>query len=253
MSNRTSLHWFPVFVADWLTSDAITLMLPEQEGAFFRLLLRAWGKGVDEPALPDDDKVLAVLSRLGKRWAKLGPLVKEQFEAREGRLFNAKLSEVWDAQQSSHRQAVERGKLGGRTRVANLKSGLSSSQDTLKQLEVELEVEEEKSSAPPPSRMRALPPSWTAEGVAWWLVNVGATTPAKFQKGLGVVVGLHSWEKLFPDLREWALSKVRDGRPAKPEWYAEVASGRLAPKPAMVDEFGVMTAYGERMTRPVSA
>ena len=67
------------------------------------------------------------------------------------------------------------------------------------------------------------------------------------------MVGLHSWERLFPDLQAWALSRVRDGKPAKPEWYAEAASGRLAAKPDVVDKFGVLTEYGERMTRPVMA
>ncbi len=120
------LHWFPVFIADWLTSDAITLMLPEQEGAFFRLLLRAWGKGAVEPSIPADDASLATLSRLGKRWGKLGGLVREQFTERDGRLYNAKLSEVWADQQQKHDSAVERGKLGGRSRAAKGKQSSSS-------------------------------------------------------------------------------------------------------------------------------
>jgi uncharacterized protein YdaU (DUF1376 family) len=130
-------------------------MLPEQEGAFFRLLLVAWGKGIDEPSLAADDATLAVLSRLGKRWPKLGPLIREQFVERDGRLYNAKLSEVWAGQQVKHTNAVERGKLGGRPPKAKVKLSISSAKATENQLERELEKEEEKTLPPPPAKAAA--------------------------------------------------------------------------------------------------
>lgn len=131
------LHWFPVFVADWLTSDAITLMLPEQEGAFFRLLLRAWGKGASEPSLPADDASLAILSRLGNRWKKLGALVRAQFEERDGKLYNAKLSEVWLEQQTKHERAVARGGKGGKAKAAKAQNSSSSTRAVPEQSEIE--------------------------------------------------------------------------------------------------------------------
>jgi uncharacterized protein YdaU (DUF1376 family) len=112
------LYWFPAFVADWLGSSAISMMLPEQEGAYWRLLNLAWGNGAVEPSLPDDDDALAQMSRLGKRWAKLGPLVRAQFKSRGGRLYNAKLSGVWHDQQEKHEKAVVRASAGGKAKAA---------------------------------------------------------------------------------------------------------------------------------------
>lgn len=160
------LHWFPVFVSDWLTSEAITVMEPEQEGAYFRLLLVAWGDGSAPPSLPTDDAALAKLSRLGSRWRKLGQMVRAQFVEQGGRLINSKLTEVWYEQQRKHETAVARGSKGGRTRAAKLKLGASSTSssasssatDQAKQSESEGAVEPPSGAlpAPAPSGARAL-------------------------------------------------------------------------------------------------
>lgn len=172
MTDRSALHWFPVFVSDWLTSDDITLMLPEQEGGFFRLLLRAWGKGDAEPSLPTDDATLAVFSRLGTRWKKLGGLVRAQFEERDGKLYNVKLSEVWNEQQHKHGKAVERGGKGGRTRAANRKNSSSSATANLNQSE--LESEEELEASAPHGAEKLLASSAPDGGLA----PAGAAPPA---------------------------------------------------------------------------
>ena len=102
------LPWFPMYVASWLSSTAIAAMLPEQIGGYIMLLCVAWNDGTTEPSLPDDPVQLAQLSRLGARWKKLGPLVREQFEARDGRLYNAKLSAVYAEQRAKHDAASEK-------------------------------------------------------------------------------------------------------------------------------------------------
>ena len=112
------LHWFPAYVADWLSSAAVAQMLPEQEGAYWHLLNLAWGKGTEPPSLPADDDALASLSRLGRRWGKLGQLVRAQFEERDGKLYNAKLTQVWNDQQAKHEKAVKRGQTGGKAKAA---------------------------------------------------------------------------------------------------------------------------------------
>ena len=121
MTDR-ALHWFPVYVEKWLASVEIAQMDPAQEGAYFRLLCQAWGKGVDHPSLPDDDEKLAKLSRLHGRWKKLGPAVRAQFEARDGRLYNQVLSDVWTEQQAKHKAASEK---ASRAAQARHKSTLS--------------------------------------------------------------------------------------------------------------------------------
>lgn len=190
------LHWFPVFVADWLTSDEITLMLPEQEGAFFRLLLRAWGKGVAEPSIPSDDASLATLSRLGKRWGKLGPLIRAQFEERDGRLYNAKLSEVWNEQQTKHGQAVVRGQNSAKARADKRQTVSRQSPDSGQQLERELEREEaraKESVATAPAivkvpKPKRLPAPWMGKLNATWKRHMGGDLPSGSATQLSPVV-----------------------------------------------------------------
>ena len=75
----------PFYVNHWLSSAAVAAMTPEQEGAFFHLICHAWN--LPDCALPDDEKTLASLSRLGAtRWKKVGGLIRAQFLARNGRL-----------------------------------------------------------------------------------------------------------------------------------------------------------------------
>lgn len=111
------LHWFRFYVKDWLSSPAVARMLPEQRGAYITLLSLAWGDGDSEPSLPDEAAALAQLSGLGARWRRLGPLVRDQFVARDGQLYNAKLSAVWREGQERHEVFVERGRKGGKAKA----------------------------------------------------------------------------------------------------------------------------------------
>jgi uncharacterized protein YdaU (DUF1376 family) len=178
-----SLHWFPFDVAEWLSSPAVSMMLPEQEGAYLRLLLASWGKGDVEPSLPTDQAQLAQLSRLGARWRKLGHLVIEQFEERNGRLVNAKLAAVWWAQQEKHAIAVKKASAGGKAKAAKRRatSTASSSASSTPQEVLELcssgaEIRElegavEASLLPERGLLPAPPP-------AGGLAPVGAAPPA---------------------------------------------------------------------------
>lgn len=118
MAEHSPLYWFPFDVGEWLKSPAVSAMLPEQEGAYLRLLLTSWGDGSAEPSLPTDQAKLAQLSRLGPRWRKLGHLIVEQFEERNGRLVNAKLAATWWQQQEAHATAVIRARAGGKASAA---------------------------------------------------------------------------------------------------------------------------------------
>ena len=140
------LGWFPMYVDRWINSAEISAMLPEQEGAYLRLLLIAWGDGTKPPRLDDDDRKLAVQSRLGSRWKKLGGAIREQFEAREGSLYNAKQTEVWLEQQERHAATVARASAGGRANAEKRKrsgsstgSATSTSQEALKRTDKEVE------------------------------------------------------------------------------------------------------------------
>jgi uncharacterized protein YdaU (DUF1376 family) len=127
-----ALPWFPMYARDWLSGEGTSMMLPEQEGAFIRLLCVAWGDGSNEPSLPDDDRALAQISRLAARWKRLGGSVRAQFTPREGRLYNDKLSTVWVDQVRAYDAAIAKASAGGRARAANRRI-LSTTQAVPKQ------------------------------------------------------------------------------------------------------------------------
>lgn len=172
------LHWFPFFPSDWLASPAVGMMLPEQRGAFIQLLAYAWGDGSAEPSLPDLESVLANLSGLGRRWGKLGFLVREQFEARGGRLYNQKLSDVWNGQQTKHGQAVVRGQNSAKARADKRQTVSKQSTSRLQQSELESEGERATATTPvanaPAEKAKRLPTPWMGRiGAAWKAVYGG--------------------------------------------------------------------------------
>ena len=111
---KAARPYFNMWVADWLSSEAVTMMTPEQEGGFFRLLLLSWR--ADPPCtLPNDQRVLAKLSRLDRRWKKAGPLIVEQFDEVENgtRLRNPRLYSVFCEMVKKQGQHVSAGRDGG--------------------------------------------------------------------------------------------------------------------------------------------
>jgi uncharacterized protein YdaU (DUF1376 family) len=113
---------FQFYPDDWLGSSAIAMMLPEQEGAYIRLLAICWGS--PRLAIPNDPDRLAVMSRLNGRWKDLGPQVLSCFEPHpidgEGWLTNTKLIQV------RHRTMVraDAGSEGGKETQAKRKQKL---------------------------------------------------------------------------------------------------------------------------------
>ena len=105
--------WFPLYAADWRLSRAVRAMTPEQRGGYIELLTVAWDDGIEEPSLPEDDATLAKMSDLGARWAKVGAPIRACFVARDGRLYNEKLSHIWEVQRARYAIKSEAGRLGG--------------------------------------------------------------------------------------------------------------------------------------------
>lgn len=100
-------------------------MRPEQEGAWIRLGCFAWADGSREPSLPSDAESLAFMSRLGERWTKLGGLILEQLELRDGRLYNTGWSNTWHEQQAKYAAAASKGSKGGANKAAARAGGSS--------------------------------------------------------------------------------------------------------------------------------
>lgn len=88
---------FPFFTDDWLGSDTVEGMSLAEQGAFIRLLARAWNSPDKDCGLPDDDAVLANRSWLGEAWhGESGEKLKRKFPvAPNGRRYNAKLLGEW--------------------------------------------------------------------------------------------------------------------------------------------------------------
>jgi hypothetical protein len=101
-------------------------------------------------------------------------------------------------------------------------------------------------------REEKIPPDggWVADGVALWQSIVGTVPHGEFGKSLKPMIDLHGWPAVRPDLEKWLRDRASTGKPCRPAWYAGEVTARLAPKPAIVDEHGTLTEYGERLTRP---
>lgn len=124
MSDR--FPWFPFYASDWRLSRAVRAMTPEQRGGYIELLCVAWDDGLVEPSLPDDAGQLATMSGLGKRWRAAGPAIRACFTERDGRLYNEKLSHVWEVQRARYQLRSEAGKLGGIAKAKALANGKHS-------------------------------------------------------------------------------------------------------------------------------
>lgn len=153
------LFWFPFFAKDWLSSPARLAMNAAQRGAYIDLLAVAWGNGDSEPSLDPDPAVLAPLSGLGRDWTRCSPLVLKQFALRDGRLYNAKLSEVWTDQQTKHAKMVANGKKGGRPRKAKQKPGFQVASRGTPQLPVSGNQSESEGTLVAPTEPTSSPPA----------------------------------------------------------------------------------------------
>ena len=105
----------PVIVNDWLSSTAIALMTPAEEGGYWHLLLHAWSD--TDCCLPDDDETLAQLSRLGPAWRQSAAKIRKCFTvdpARPGHIYNEAQRKARISQQNRISKAREQ-----RTNAAN--------------------------------------------------------------------------------------------------------------------------------------
>lgn len=105
MSKSPAFQFYP---SDWLSSSKVNLMTPAEEGAYIRLLAYEWQE--DDCGLPDDDKALSQLSRLGEEWFNGGSRVlRACFKAKGNRLYNERLL----AEREKQSAWREKSRLGG--------------------------------------------------------------------------------------------------------------------------------------------
>ena len=71
-----------------------THLTTEEHGAYFLLLMAAWGSG--DCTLPNDEKRLAALAKLPlNRWRKIAPTVLEFWTIDRGRISQKRLAKEW--------------------------------------------------------------------------------------------------------------------------------------------------------------
>lgn len=106
---------FLFYVEDWLSSTAIDLMTGAEERGYLRLLLHAWK--APDCGLPNDDRVLARLSRLDGEWhTGSGAVVRSEFFEKDGRLYNARLLKERENQIAVRMARSGAGKAGAEAR-----------------------------------------------------------------------------------------------------------------------------------------
>ena len=106
---------FLFYVEDWLSSTAIDLMTAAEERGYLRLLLHAWK--APDCGLPNDDRVLARLSRLDGEWhTGSGAVVRSEFFEKDGRLYNARLLKERENQIAVRMARSGAGKAGAEAR-----------------------------------------------------------------------------------------------------------------------------------------
>lgn len=201
------LYYFPLMAGDWLAGEAISMMTPEQEGAFVHLLCHAWQSNELPCSLPNDDRALAQLSRLGDRWSIEGALVRAQFVTvgkEKTRLRNPKLWDIFREFQEKHARRVASGRTGG---IAKAKGKQSSSNARPK-------LEQSSSNQNHNHNKNPLPPSGDVDAV---LSHYGQLHPKRKivgKKLRSVVV------RALADFSVPELIEALDGNAAD-EWHKE--------------------------------
>ena len=117
-NGRPDYPYMPLWVDHWLTSARLEHAPPLVELGVFRLLLRAW-KQNPPCTVPDDDDLLALMSRLHGHWIELGPQVRAFFPpapGMTGRLRNPFQWSVYSEAVAAHERRAAAGRKGGRPR-----------------------------------------------------------------------------------------------------------------------------------------
>lgn len=123
MSKSPAFQFYP---KDWLSSLKISLMTPAEEGAYIRLLCYCWDDA--DCSIPDNDEILAKMSRLNEGWFKGGSTVVRkcfnQHPTKPGFLTNERLMKEREKQKKWSEKSHEGGKKSGEVRriAASLKS-----------------------------------------------------------------------------------------------------------------------------------
>lgn len=172
-----SLAYFPFYPADY---DAKTAHLSlEEDGAYNRLLRLCWV--TPGCSIPDDrawiTRRLRVTDETFDRVVSV--VIAEFFNRRRGRLYQAKLTKIFEETSAAHKRRVQAGAKGGRPRkpLENNETSETNAKPMLKQPEPEPELyKKEEAKASLRKRASRLSDDWFLP-MEWgqWAVSEGMT------------------------------------------------------------------------------
>jgi uncharacterized protein YdaU (DUF1376 family) len=94
------------YIDDWVTSEAVNSFTLEQQGAYLTLLCQQFV--APDGMLPNDERALAELSRLGKRWRAVGrPIIARCFVKRGSGLINKRCRREWERAHDESRKRAK--------------------------------------------------------------------------------------------------------------------------------------------------
>lgn len=111
MAKPMDLTRFDFYALRFRESETVQQMTAEEVGQYLLLMVEAWLHGKNA-SLPNNPKLLAIYARV----PKVSDLVLSCWTERDGRLYNERLSDEWDATVVRHDFAHERAKKGAEAR-----------------------------------------------------------------------------------------------------------------------------------------
>jgi len=84
----SKLPYLPFYVGDYLGKTQH--LTTEQDGAYVLLLFALWQRG---GSIPNDDRLLARLTKTGRRWGHVKKAILPFFKIKDGLLFHSRVDE----------------------------------------------------------------------------------------------------------------------------------------------------------------
>ena len=154
-----SLPYFPMYPSDFEAKTShLTLA---EDGAYNRLLRIMWM--TSGCTIPDDDAWIMRRLRCDKDTfdTVVRIVIDEYFDSENGRLSNAKLSEIYTTTNEAHERRVSAGSKGGKAKaLRNNDKGSSKAKAKLKQPEPEPEPYKKDTKVSTKKRASRLPDDW---------------------------------------------------------------------------------------------
>lgn len=256
MSRTKRSPAFQFYANDFLAGHVATYDL-ETIGAYTLLLAYDWNLN----GLPLETERLAKLCRVSHRkFLVLWPSIADQFEERDGKLYNPRLAKEREKQELWRQKSSEGGKAGSEKRWHEGKGGDKGGLTLVK------ESSSKKDDTPSPSSVTTRstdtkPPrrggaethageNWVARLVEIWERSVGPIPHPRLGKVLQPLVARHGLDPVMAALERYIATTKTMGKNLNIQWFAnegEVWVER-AKKPLIVD--GWMSDELERATRP---